>query len=241
MLIEVCANSLPSALLAQQAGAQRVELCQNLWVGGTTPSAATIEMAREQLDIDLFVLIRARAGDFCYSKVEFDLMLRDVLFCKEMGVDGVVIGALYPNASIQVEYTSRLTDAAYPMQVTFHRAFDQVSDPFRSLEQLIQLGINRILTSGQAPNAMAGKSQLRDLIQLANNRISILPGGGINHLNAKVLADYTGTNELHLSGKEIIKSPFSTSQAPLSYKDIPVFDYQQTSLEEIQKVVALFK
>src|SRR5438445_9519302 len=148
-IIAVCVDSVESAMAAEAGGAERVELCDNLMEGGTTPSAGAVAAARKKLEIKFHVIIRPRGGDFCYSDVEFEVMKRDVEFAKQLGADGIVIGILLPDGAIDVTRTRELIDIARPMSVTFHRAFDMTRDAFAALETLIDLGIDRILTSGQ--------------------------------------------------------------------------------------------
>lgn len=240
MTIEVCANSLSSALIAQKTGVHRVELCQNLWCGGTTPSAATIALSRQQLSIDLFVLIRPRSGDFCYSNMEFEVIKQDILYCKKHRIDGVVIGLLNIDGTIDLERTTHLLELANPMQVTFHRAFDFVQNPLEALEQLIDIGVHRILTSGFQASAWEGRAAIRQLIEAADNRLAILAGGGINPQNVQALIAETGVQEIHLSGKQLIKSPFQKAQLSLNQKGIPELDYlesDESTLREMMKML----
>jgi copper homeostasis protein len=156
-IIEIATSDFTSSLAAYKGGADRIELCDNLAEGGTTQSKAVIKHCRQKLDIQLFPIIRPRGGDFLYTDGEFEIMYNDIELCKELNCDGVVIGLLKTDGSIDVERTSRLVNLAYPMEVTFHRAFDRCRDPFEALEQLIQIGCSRILTSGQKPTAPEGK------------------------------------------------------------------------------------
>ena len=199
LTVECCANSVQSAINGQAGGAQRIELCANLELEGTTPSAAAICMAREALEIDLFVLIRPRGGDFVYSELELEEMIQDIEFCKEIGCDGVVIGALNEDLTINEYQTKAMVQAAHPMQVTFHRAFDKVEDPFQAMQSIIDCGCQRILTSGQAESAIQGIKVLKELVKKADSRISIMAGGGLTAVN--VLQFYPiGIREFHLSG-----------------------------------------
>ena len=184
VIIECCANSVQSAINGQAGGAERVELCANLELGGTTPSAASICMAREVLEVDLFVLIRPRAGSFCYSDLEMEEILQDIEFCKQVGCEGVVIGALTENGSVDVKKTKQMVEAARPMQVTFHRAFDQVKEPFIALQQIVDCGCDRILTSGTKDTVKEGLEVLKTLVQKAQDKITILPGGGLDLVSA---------------------------------------------------------
>jgi copper homeostasis protein len=199
MILEICAGSISSAYAAQAGGAHRIELCDNLSEGGTTPSPGVIRQVVNSLVIPVFVLIRPRAGDFLYSDREFEAMKEDVTFCKEHGAKGVVMGLLKSDGTVDSDRTAELVRLAHPMEVTFHRAFDMTRDPFRALEDIISLGIERILTSGQADNAMNGAILIKQLNNQANNRIIILPGGGITENNAAGLLKKTGAKELHAS------------------------------------------
>lgn len=202
---EVCAYSLESCLTAQESGADRVELCAAMYEGGLTPSAATIRMAREMLEIELFVMIRPRGGDFLYSELEYRQMEQDLLFAKSCGVDGVVLGILKADGSVDVERTRRLVELAAPVKVTFHRAFDMAADYRCALECVIEAGCHRILTSGGQNTAMAGVGQLRELVRQAAGRIQVMAGSGVCAANAVEIAA-TGVNALHLSGKKLCDS-----------------------------------
>ena len=239
MVVEVCANSLSSVLIAQEAGANRVELCQNLWCGGTTPSAATIEWTRQYLTIDLFVLVRPRSGDFCYTELEFQVMQRDILFCKENGINGIVTGILTPDGAIDTARMLLLQRLAHPMQVTFHRAFDFVQQPFRALNQLIDMGINRVLSSGFKSSAIDGQKNIKALLEAAQEQIAILAGGGLNTDNIRDFVDYTGVQEIHLSGKHLVQSPFHAPLVQLNNEGIPELDYLETNPDTIKKIVEI--
>ncbi len=208
VLVEVCANSVTSALAAQKGGASRVELCQNLKEGGTTPSFGEILMARKLLYIDLYVLIRPRGGDFLYTDLEFEIMQKDVEQCINLGCDGIVIGILNKDGSVDIKRNGMLINMAEKagLGITFHRAFDMCADMHYALENLIELGCERILTSGGMPKAYAGLENLKRLIDKANNRIIIMPGSGINEENAKEIVNFTGASEIHLSARSTIKS-----------------------------------
>lgn len=204
--IEICANSVASCLQAQKGGAYRVELCAGIPEGGTTPSYGETAVARQLLDIKLNIIIRPRGGDFLYSEVEHQAMLHDIEMAKKLGVDGVVIGCLKANGTIDMERNKELIDAAKGMNVTFHRAFDMCKDPFESLEQIISLGCDRVLTSGQQPTAIEGVSLLAELVAKANSRIIIMPGSGVNEENIATIAAETKATEFHFSAREPIDS-----------------------------------
>lgn len=197
-LIEVCVDSVQSALAAEAGGAARVELCDNLPEGGTTPSAGVIAAVRKQLRIPLHVIVRPRGGDFCYSDVEFGVMERDIALAKQLGADGVVLGILLANGSVDVERTRALIALARPMSVTFHRAFDMTCDAFEALDALIDLGADRILTSGQQPSVLEGLDLITALVRRADGRIVILACGGVDERNASRVVAESHVRELHV-------------------------------------------
>ncbi|MGH9333262.1 MAG: copper homeostasis protein CutC [Vicinamibacteria bacterium] len=200
MTIEVCVDSVESAVAAEMGGAKRVELCCALLEGGLTPSAGTIALARKKIGIGLNVIIRPRGGDFLYSESEHEVMLRDVDSAKELGADGVVIGALTAGGEIDLSRTRELVDRARPLSVTFQRAFDMSRDPLEALERLVELGIDRVLTSGQEESAMAGLDLLRELVARARKRIVVMPCGNIHESNGEKIARETKAEELHVTG-----------------------------------------
>lgn len=198
---EICTNSVESCIAAQEGGAQRVELCAGIAEGGTTPSYGEIATARELLKIKLHVIIRPRGGDFLYNDHEIRIMQRDIQMAKQLNVDGVVFGCLDANGNINMEQMKYLLEFTEGMSVTFHRAFDQCVDPYRALDELMELGVNRLLTSGQQPKAEQGISLIKELVEKANNLI-ILPGSGINEQNIRRIAEETGAKEFHFSARE---------------------------------------
>lgn len=205
--IEVCANSVESALNAQSAGADRVELCAGMPEGGTTPSYGQIILARESLtSTRLHVIIRPRGGDFLYSDIEVRTMLKDIRMAKELGVDGVVVGCLTSDGDVDMKLMDKLLHEADGLSVTFHRAFDMCRDPHQALLDLIALGCNRILTSGQKATALEGVSLIKQLAEEADGRIILMPGCGITPSNIQTIARETGTHEFHLSGRTNIES-----------------------------------
>ena len=206
LVLEICIDSVESAIASQQGGADRVELCDNLLEGGTTPSAGTIALARKNIDIDMNVIIRPRGGDFLYSDVEFQVMEYDIEQAKQLGANGVVIGILNQDGTVDVERTRTLVGLARPLSVTFHRAFDVSRDPFEALEVLVNLGIDRVLTTGQESSALEGLDLITDLVQTAADRIIIMPGGGTERSVQKVVAQ-TGVKEFHLLGTRSVDSP----------------------------------
>jgi copper homeostasis protein len=232
--LEICAQSLTSALAAQAGGAHRIELCSALEVGGLTPSYATLIEARKQLSIDICVLVRPRAGDFFYSNLEFDLMKKDILFCKQQGVEGIVVGILNQNRTLNLKKMDILAQLAYPMDIICHRAFDQTPDPFEALAQLQNLGYQRILTSGQSQNAFDGKEILRGLVEAAKGKIEIMPGAGINPNNIQELINYTKATTIHTSAKAKIKS--SIQDKSDGWRDN---DFWETDVEIVKQLVSL--
>lgn len=228
IIVECCANSVQSAINGQAGGAERIELCANLEQGGTTPSAASICLAREVLDIDLYVLIRPRVGNFVYSDLEIEEMLEDIEFCKEIGCEGVVIGVLDKEGRVHKKQIQKLIKAARPMKVTFHRAFDVATNAKQALEDIIELGCERLLTSGQATKATDGIKSLKQLVEHADNRIEIMAGSGVNASNCLSFF-HIGIRQFHLSGTETIT------------QDVDDFGFGsitlQTNTEKIQEVV----
>lgn len=203
MLIEVCVDSVASAVAAEEGGAKRVELCCALLEGGLTPSEGAIALARDELSIGLNVIVRPRGGDFLYTASEYEIMLRDVDAAKRLGADGVVVGILTAEGDVDVARTRALVERARPLSVTFHRAFDMSRDPHAAFDTLVDLGVDRILTSGQEESAMAGLDLLRELVargHQANDRIVVMPGGNIHETNVKKIANETGAEELHVTG-----------------------------------------
>ena len=207
--LEICANGLNSALVAQQGGAYRVELCDNLLEGGTTPSYGQIALSRKLLHIKLYPIIRPRGGDFVYSDQELEIMKADILSCKSLGCDGVVFGILLPDGSIDVDRCRALLELAHPMPATFHRAFDAAADLFKSREQLSALGFERILTSGGAVTAIDGAAVIRKLIEAAAERIEIMPGAGVKVENVADLVKATGAKVVHGSLSTTIAYPLT--------------------------------
>ena len=199
MLLEVCANSVESAIAAEKGGTQRVELCDNIPEGGTTPSHAVIALARKHLSIDLHVIIRPRGGDFLYSSLELEIMKQDIIAAKNLGADGVVFGVLTREGNIDKTVCRQLLEVAYPMRTTFHRAFDMVADPYASLEDIISLGFDNLLTSGLQPKAYDGIPLIKKLVEQAKERITIMPGSGINEDNIKEIATETKAKAFHIS------------------------------------------
>ncbi|GAB3897866.1 copper homeostasis protein CutC [Spirosoma agri] len=242
MQIEVCAYSFDSCLTAQRAGADRIELCGGLSEGGTTPSAGLIQLARQQLSIQLFVMIRPRGGDFLYSATELDVMRTDIAVAKSLGADGVVFGILQADGTVDEVTTKELVDLAYPMQVTFHRAFDMTHDPVEALEAVIRTGAIRILTSGQHPSAELGVAVLRQLAEQSAGRIEIMAGVGVSGRNAGQFTTI-GLDALHLSGKSSQPSPMIYRRPSLQMASAILGEYEriEASANAIQRVVEQVK
>lgn len=205
MILEICANSLESALTAQRAGAQRIELCTALSLGGLTPSFGLIEQTKDLLDIPIMVLIRPRSGNFTYTETEWKVLLKDIDTCRKLGVDGIVCGALTKEQRIDKARTQELLKASAGMDFTFHRAFDWTSDPYTALDVLIELQVPRLLTSGQQANAEKGLPLLKELQEKSQGAIHIMPGGGINASNAKLFKE-AGFTQIHCSASEKFQS-----------------------------------
>ena len=198
-IIEIATSDFLTTRSAVEGGADRIELCANLAEGGTTPSYGHIKKCREDFSVSIYPIIRTRGGDFLYNAEEFEIMLQDVKLCKQLGCDGVVIGLLNKDGSVDITRTSVLVKAAYPLGVTFHRAFDRCRDPFEAMEQLIEIGCERILTSGQKPLATDAVKLIAQLNRAAKDRIIIMPGSGVRKENIKMLAEQTGCVEFHSS------------------------------------------
>lgn len=206
-ILEVCVESVEGAVAAQEGGADRVELCANLLEGGTTPSSGSIQQARRNLHIGLQVMIRPRGGDFCYTATEFEVMKLDIEMARKAGANGVVLGILKEDGSVDETRTRALTELARPLSVTFHRAFDMSRDPYEALETLITIGIDRILTSGQESSALEGLDLISDLVRKAGDRIIIMPGGGINERNFNRIVEQSGARELHVAALAEVEGP----------------------------------
>src|SRR5690606_16022820 len=197
--IEIVVYTFEGAMKAQEGGADRIELCDNPGEGGSTSSYGLIEQVRQHISMDVFVMIRPRGGDFFYSNYEFHTMKRDISQCQRLSVDGIVLGILTPDGRIDIKRCKELIDKARPLHVTCHRAFDMTRDPFEALEDCIEAGFDRILTSGQMPKAIQGVDCIAELVRRAAGRISIMPGSGINPQNVAEIVSKTGAKEIHFS------------------------------------------
>jgi copper homeostasis protein len=205
-VLEIAANSLASALAAQEGGADRIELCADLNDGGTTPSCGTIAITRDRVNIPLYILIRPRAGDFCYDAREVDVMLRDIEMCAKEGCDGVVIGALDTHGDVDEAVCRELISATEMLDVTFHRAFDVARDQVRALETIIALGCGRVLTSGGAANAFAGAERIAGFVKQAGSRLQVMAGAGLDASNIREVALRTNACEFHGSAMSMRRS-----------------------------------
>ena len=241
-ILEICAGSVESAIAARDGGAQRIELCAALEVGGVTPSAGLIAEARKVEGITLNVIIRPRGGDFLYNEYEAACMEQDIRTCRQLGADGVVIGALTADGDIDTALCKRLIAAADGMSVTFHRAFDMCRDPKKALEELIGIGCDRVLTSGQAATAEAGIPLLKELVQQAGERIIIMPGCGVNSSNAARILKETGATEIHASARRSVGSgmKFRHSGVSMGNPDCDEYARKETDASEVKAIIASF-
>jgi copper homeostasis protein len=238
IIIEICVGDLESALAAEQGGADRVELCGNLPVGGTTPSAGTIAEACRRLTIPVHVLIRSRAGDFVPSPAELAAMRFDIEVARTLGAAGVVLGVLRPDATIDRDQTAALVELARPMSVTFHKAFDQTPDPEAALEMLVDLGVDHVLTSGGRPTAVEGMKTLKRLVEQSRGRIGILAGGRLSADNLGPIITSTGVPEVHLGSAVSRIMPGSMRVAPRDGSDVA---WSGVAAEKVCEVVALIR
>lgn len=199
MTLEIVVYNIESALKAQEGGADRIELCDNPGEGGTTPSFGIIESVRQNVNLDVYVMIRPRGGDFHYTNYEFHSMKRDIYQCQRISVDGIVLGILNADGTLDKKRCKELIDKARPLKVTCHRAFDMTRDPFEALEACIEVGFDRILTSGHRTSALLGANLIVELIKKANGRIAIMPGSGVNENTVEEIVRKTGATEIHFS------------------------------------------
>lgn len=242
-IIEICANSAQSCAEAEAGGAKRVELCAGIPEGGTTPSYGEIRMAQRLTStIDINVIIRPRGGDFLYTEAEIESMLFDIELCKQLGVHGVVFGCLTKEGEIDVPLMRRLIEAAKPLSVTCHRAFDVCRDSFLALEQLIELGCDRVLTSGQQSDAVKGIPLIKQLVERAAGRIIIMPGCGIREENIARIEAETGAKEFHTSARSIVYSrmEYRNKQVPMGSNTVASeFETEQTDRMKVKRIVGI--
>jgi len=237
MTLEICASNYQSALNAQEASAHRIELCQELAIGGITPSYGLLKQVLDTLSIPVFVLIRPRSGNFTYSDAEFDIMKQNIQLCKDLGVSGIVSGVLNLDNTIDIERTKELIELSNPLSFTFHRAFDWTPKPVKAMYSLIEIGAERILTSGQQTSAEKGLELLVKLKDKAQNRINILPGGGINSNNAS-LFKANGFDEIHASASTIEQVSETPRITMNSEKFLSDTDIYYSGKENIQSILS---
>jgi copper homeostasis protein len=230
--LEICCYNLESALIAAEAHADRIELCADPSAGGTTPGIGLIKTVRKKINIELYPIIRVRGGDFLFSDEEYEIMLHDIESCKSAGCDGIVLGMLLPEGRVDKIHVSRLIEKAYPMGVCFHRAFDWTRNPIEALEDVIDTGCERILTSGQQPAAILGVQLIRDLILQADGRIQIMPGSGVRASNITDLKNETGATQFHSSARIFKKSSMEYVQ-PFMTEDLSTIMADRQEIEEM--------
>ena len=237
MILEVCAFNIQSAIIAEKVGAARVELCDNPVEGGTTPSYGVIKQTRDKISMELYPIIRPRAGSYFYDEDEFAIMRKDIVTCKELGCDGISVGIQNKDGTIDIERLKRIVEWAYPMGVTSNRAFDAAPDPFKALEDIISAGCERILTSGQKSGAPEGAKLLGELVKVADERIIIMPGAGVRSDNIQQLIEVTGAREYHTSARKVIPDN-------VTYQNPHILDIGKVVLaneDELRRIVALLK
>ncbi|RIV27588.1 copper homeostasis protein CutC [Fibrisoma montanum] len=241
MTVEVCAYSLASCLAAERAGATRIELCGGMSEGGITPSAGLIRQVRQAVSLPIYVMIRPRGGDFLYSDTELAVMQADIETARQLGADGLVLGVLHADGTVDEATTHKLVELARPLPVTFHRAFDMTRNPAEALEAIIRTGAERILTSGQQPKAEAGIPLLRELVRQAAGRIEIMAGAGVSARNAGLFRE-AGLTAIHLSGSRSQPSPMAYRQPAVSMASTIPSEYERIEADElvIQSVVQAF-
>lgn len=241
-ILESCVDSVESALAAEKGGATRLELCSNLVIGGTTPSQWLYEEIRKVSDIRIHALIRPRFGDFCYTDYEFQIIRNEVRMFRKLGAEGVVIGILRPDGTLNLEQMELLMEAAGDMSVTLHRAFDVCVNPYEAFEQAKRLGIHTILTSGQKDNCRAGKELLRELVAMENGEITIQVGSGVDADAIRELQPYTGAHAFHMSGKLVLDSPMiyrkeGVNMGLPSLSEFEIFRTDSEKIREARKVL----
>ena len=242
MTVEIVTYNIDSAVKAQTGGADRIELCDNPGDGGTTPSYGTIQQVRQLLSIDVFVMIRPRGGDFNYSIEEFHAMRNDIEACKRLSVDGIVLGIVNPDGTIDKKRCKKLIELARPLKVTCHRAFDMTRDPFEALEDCIEVGFDRILTSGQQAQALAGATLIGELIKKADGRIALMPGSGVNENTVTEIVKQTGTKEIHFSATAFRESAMvfrNPSIAGMGSDEGSEFKLRTVDPDRVKKIRAL--
>ncbi|MCB2298752.1 copper homeostasis protein CutC [Clostridium tagluense] len=237
-ILEVCVDSVESAMEAIKGGANRLELCSALIIGGTTPNINLFELIKEKTNIKMNILIRPRYGDFCYTEDEFEIMKRDIQMFEKAGASGVVIGILKPDGSLDIDRMKELIEVAEGMHITLHRAFDVCINPFTTLEEAKKLGISSILTSGQKNKCTEGRELLKELVEKSEDKIEILIGSGINSGNVEDVIRYTKSYAVHTSGKMEIESNMKYRKEDISmgFSILSEYIIIRTQSEEIAKV-----
>lgn len=234
MKLEVIAFNISCCYEIERSGAHRIELCANPHEGGTTPSAGFIDAARKKVSIELFPIIRPRGGNFLYSEDEYEVIKADVMYCRDAGCDGIVTGLLQQDGRVDKQRISEIVRIADPMEVTFHRAFDRTPDAFAAMEDILNAGCTRILTSGLQPTAHDGRNLLRELVERAKSRIIIMPGSGIRSSNIREIATLTGATEFHSSARKI-------SEDSMHYINNNLSDPQGHAVVDAGEVINMLK
>jgi copper homeostasis protein len=232
MKVEICIDSVESAIAAERGGAERIELCSDLLEGGLTPGAGLIASVRRHVGNGLFVMIRPRGGDFCYTNFEFEVMQEEIAHARELGANGVVLGLLDEEGRVDVPRTRKLVELADPLPVTFHRAIDMTPDLLAAMEDVVATGASRILTSGGAPNVTRGMRQIARMVEAANGRIVIMPGGGITADSIVTIAEATGATEFHSSARTAFPSPVKFRKQGMAMGDIRGHEYRRFTVRE---------
>ncbi len=241
MEIEVCIDNIESLHIAQQAGATRIELCSSLSVGGLTPSTGFMQQAVRHANVPVYAMIRPRQGDFLFDDDEIEMMIADINAVKSAGLQGVVIGCLTPNGEVNMAQCQRLVAAAMPLGVTFHRAIDQCVDVHRALDDIMELGCERVLTSGLSATAVEGISVLKDMVQYCQDRLVIMAGAGVTAQNATKIIKNTGVNEVHLSGKTTRQSYMTNFSSAASMGNVDDFAIPVTDFHKIEAIRMMLK
>ena len=245
--LEICVDSVESAINAQKGGATRLELCSNLIIGGTTPTKSLFEEVRKNVNIPINVLIRPRFGDFLYSKYEIEIIKNEIRMFREMGADGIVVGILTKEGEIDLENMKSFISEAQNIPVTFHRAFDVCKNPVEAFDELKKIGVKAILTSGQEENCLKGKQLLKKLVELSNkdnkNKIEVIVGAGLNILNIEEIKNFTGENNFHFSGKKVRKSgmEYKKQDINMGIKGFSEFEILETDEKIVQEVSEYLK
>jgi copper homeostasis protein len=232
MDLEVCIDSVESAIAAERGGARRVELCSDLLEGGITPGAGLIASVRRRIAIEMFVMIRPRGGDFCATEFEFEVMQEEIAHARKLGADGIVLGLLDRDGRVDVRRTRQLVELAGPLPVTFHRAIDMTPDLVAALEDVVETGACRILTSGGEPDATRGMNEIARMVQRAQGRIAIMPGGGVSPDTVAAIAEATGATEFHSSARTALDSPARFRKQGMAMGDIQDREYMRFVVRE---------